>query len=219
MLLRATRLNAIANTNILSSIEEPPYISPAGQPVIDLGVGNGQLINGVQIEGKWYYHWDIDGTGFFNPGDRIAHTVLDGIFKYDINGVLETAGNQVGLVGKTDNTYRYATINGVKVALPTYGSTMSGDNASPINVNKSGTSASLNPTADNPTYDGLLAIWDNYNGTGTGTGMSGAPPGWALNNYWSATPSASGHASVNLNIGYVNDLSDTITGFVALHVL
>jgi hypothetical protein len=35
-----------------------------------------------------------------------------------------------------------------------------------------------------------------------------APSGWNNNNYWSATPSASGHANVNLNNGNLNDRPD-----------
>ena len=45
------------------------------------------------------------------------------------------------------------------------------------------------------------------------------PPGWQANNYWSATPSASGHANVNLNNGNVNDNNDTNNNYVALQVL
>ena len=61
----------------------------------------------------------------------------------------------------------------------------------------------------NPTYDGLLAIWDAYNGSGTATGVAGVPTGWYYGYYWSATPSPSGHALVYLNSGRVNDGSDS----------
>jgi hypothetical protein len=51
----------------------------------------------------------------------------------------------------------------------------------------------------------LLAIWDAKNGTGTGTNING-------------TPSASGHANVGLNDGYVYD--NFVFGiYVALQVL
>ena len=46
-----------------------------------------------------------------------------------------------------------------------------------------------------------------------------APSGWNNNNYWSATPSGSGHASVNLPTGHVFDSNDTINRFVAFEVL
>jgi len=45
------------------------------------------------------------------------------------------------------------------------------------------------------------------------------PPGWNNNNYWSSTPSASGHSNVNLNNGNVNDNNDTNNNNVCLQVL
>jgi hypothetical protein len=183
--------------------------------VIDMGA-DGKLIHGVQVEGKWYYYWDRSGdgtsanTGSLNGGlDRTTHDVLDGIFRYDINGNLDTDSN-------TDNTYRYATLNGVKVALPTYG----GVNATATDTGyKAGTAVSNNTTTDNTTYNDLLAIWDSYNGTTTGTNIAGVPSGWNANHYWSATPSTSGHATVSLNGGIVNDSLDTFSDYVALQVL
>ena len=46
-----------------------------------------------------------------------------------------------------------------------------------------------------------------------------APSGWNNNNYWSATPSASGHASVYLLSGYVGDGNDNTADYVAFEVL
>ena len=46
-----------------------------------------------------------------------------------------------------------------------------------------------------------------------------APSGWNNNNYWSATPAASGHANVNLNNGNVNDNSDSNNNNAAYQVL
>ena len=46
-----------------------------------------------------------------------------------------------------------------------------------------------------------------------------APSGWNNNNYWSATPSASGHAYVRLVNGYVTDTADTLNLYVAVEVL
>jgi hypothetical protein len=190
-------------------------------PTISLGTW-GQLIAPVVVEGKTYYVWDRNGNG--SHGDSFTHDELDAIFRYDINGVLETAGNAVGSVGNTDNTYRYATINGVQVALPVYGSTMSGINASPTGVYKNGTAVD-NGTQNNSTYDGLLAIWDAHNGNGTATDTNGSPPGWAGDwangYYWSATPTgAEAHAAVYLRSGYVATRTDEFfSHFVALEVL
>ena len=194
--------------NVAIGVTDVASESLAGQSVIDLG-SYGKLIAGVQVEGKWYYYWDRSGDGTSAGVDYTTHDVLDGIFKYDINGNLDTDSN-------TDNTYRYATLNGVKVALPTYG----GVNAIATDTGfKAGTAVSNNTTTDNPTYNDLLAIWDSYNGATTGTYMAGAPSGWHANIYWSATPSTSGHANVNLNNGNVNDNNDTNNKYVALQVL
>ena len=45
------------------------------------------------------------------------------------------------------------------------------------------------------------------------------PSGWTVNNYWSASPSSSGHANVNLNNGNVNNNNDTNNKYVAFEVL
>jgi Ca2+-binding RTX toxin-like protein len=64
--------------------------------------------------------------------------------------------------------------------------------------------------------DDCLAIRDAYNGTGTGTDMDGTPGGWYYGNYWSATPSASGHASLYLYLGSV--CLSSYHGYVAVEV-
>ena len=46
-----------------------------------------------------------------------------------------------------------------------------------------------------------------------------APSGWNNNNYWSATPSASGHATVNLVSGNATDNYDHYGNYVAFEVL
>jgi hypothetical protein len=208
VILAANAANSFSNAATLNVTQAA---SQAGLSVIDLG-GSGKLIAPVQVEGKWYYHWDRSGDGTSNLADIVNHDVLDGVFTQDIN-------RNVGGGGNTTETYRYATINGVRVALPTYGAGVDGSGkATPTGVNKAGT-AVFNTTTDNPTYNDLLAIWDAHNGSGTSTGVPGAPAGWQANYYWSATPSASGHASVDLNIGLVYDNSDTGTGYVALQVL
>ena len=45
------------------------------------------------------------------------------------------------------------------------------------------------------------------------------PTGWSGYDYWSATSSPSGYASVRLLNGYVNDGSDPYVGFAAYQVL
>jgi hypothetical protein len=149
---------------------------------IDLG-SLGQLIAPVQVEGKWYYHWDRNGDGTsagdtYNktPGSSYPLSEIYGLFKQDINGV-------AGAI--TNETYRYAVINGVKLALPELGANLSGVNGGGYRA--PGTSISGTQDTNN-TYDGLFAIWDAHNGGQAGTGMSGMPPGWITESYVSATP-------------------------------
>jgi hypothetical protein len=75
-------------------------------------------------------------------------------------------------------------------------------------------------TSSNATHDDLAAIWDAFNGTitGPGTNLVGVPAGWG-DFYWSATPSASGHALIYLANGFVYDYGDYLNGYVALQVL
>jgi hypothetical protein len=183
-----------------------------GDTVIDLG-SYGKLIAPVQVEGNWYYFWDRSGDGTSSLADITTHDVLDGLFNHDINGVTNTTvANADNAYGTTD-TYRYATLNGVNLALPT----ANGGVATGANPN--GTAVSLNTTTNNPTYNDLLAVWDAYNGGGTGTPINGTPAGWNSFLYWSATPSNSGHIDVNLITGHVSAFADVFADCVALQVL
>jgi len=119
----------------------------------------------------------------------------------------------VGGDGNTTDTYRYATLNGVRLALPTAGGAVTD---SPYFAN----ATSVVAAAVNFSYDDLLAVWDAYNGFSTSTFVNGAPPGWQASNYWSATPSAAGHAFVYMDLGAVSGIfPDASTGYVALQVL
>lgn len=192
--------------------------SPAGQAEIDLGANYGKLILPVNVEGKWYYYWDrsgdgtivnAQGTGYNNTTDLTSHDVLDQVFTQNIDGA---SGS-----GNTNNIYRYATLNGVHVALTTLGDVVT------TTGYRSGTAVGASPawagsTATNPVYDDLLAIWDAYNGTGTGQQSNGTPPGWS-SAYWSATPSASGHAHIQISNGYIDDFGDSALSHAVLQVL
>ena len=201
-------------------------VGEAGESVIDLGA-YGKLIAPVQVEGAWYYYWDRSGDG--SPEnlsvngnyDLTNHNVLDGIFNQDIAGATAITGG-----GNTTETYRYATLNGVHLALPTANGENGGDYPQGIGAHQNGTiytdaGATTNSTVSR--FDELLAIWDAYNGTGTeaytGASISGVPAGWAAQSYWSATPSFSGHAKVGLTTGHVNDSMDNQNYYVALQVL
>ena len=183
-----------------------------GQPVIDLGA-YGKLIAPAQVDGgKWFYYWDLsgDGTsthataGTLNGGvDYTSHDFLDGIFNTNINGVINNSvANADGLYGTTD-VYRYATINGVHLALPTAGGVTSPPfGANGIDHYQPGTAVGSvdGRNAVNATYDDLLAVWDAYNGTATTRFLGGLPQGWKVYaGYWSATPGDSVSTSISLD--------------------
>jgi hypothetical protein len=178
--------------------------------VIDLGATNGFLIAPVHVNGNWYYYWDRSGdgtiadTGSLNSGaDYVTHDVLDGIFNHDINGTVNTTVANVDGNYGTTNIYRYGTINGVNLALPTSGTGLANE-TSGYDLN------------DNGTYTDLAAVWDAHN---TGYQTSGTPTGWPGSGYWSATPSTYGHAYVALYNGYVElDGHDGYTSYVAVQV-
>lgn len=185
---------------------------------INLGAGNGQLINGVQVDGgNWYYHWDANGNGIADAGDTKTHNQLDAIFNFDVNGVANPAGPSAD----TTETYRYATLNGVHVALPTLGKAVPG-----AGVNSGTAVGTASPdlwqgsNATNLTYNDLLAVWDAHNGTATTTLINGIPSGWPnTGGFWSASLSGSGaHYSLSLDGQSINNL-DTVTQYVALQVL
>ena len=167
------------------TMNDVPY--SLGQSSIDLG-SYGKLIAPVQADGgNWYYFWDRSGDGTSSDGnhlaDRTTHDVLDAIFNTDIFGNLGS--------GNTTDTYRYANLNGVQVALVTSG--VPAGTAQGFML----ASTSISGATVNPTYDGLAAIWDGY----------GTPPGWALgtqNNdgahYWSASAASTNILSVILVI-------------------
>ena len=145
------------------------YESPAGQSVIDLG-SYGNLIAPVQVEGAWYYYWDRSGngtstnTGLLNGGvDYTDRDGLDAIFREDING---SYGPNLNGAQQSTNTYRYATLSGVRCALPT----MSDDQG--LTSGYQAATAYSDPGPSNGTttrYGGLIAIWDAFNGATVGT--------------------------------------------------
>lgn len=194
----------------------------AGDAIIDLG-SYGNLIHPVQVEGKWYYIWDRNGDGAANSSrslnggfDYMTHNVLDDLFNYDINGVRNTTvmNNADGGFGTTDN-FRYATINGVKLALPTAGGVIGPNGSSHYYPGTAvGDGAGINPT-----YDDLLAIWDAYNGTATTIFSNGTPAGWQAGVWSASVGNQLGHALVELNTGSVNGIADALDGYVVLQVL
>lgn len=194
----ADNLSSVAsNTVVVTNTNDANRIDLTDASVIG---DEGNLIAPVYVDGNWYFHWDRSGdgtstdTGSLNGGrDYINQIVLDGIF-----------GSSAALPPN-----RYATFNGVQLALPTHGDVTLTTGFRP------GTAIDNSPNGEaNPTYDDLLAIWDGYNGTGTGTNINGTPPGWQTYDYWSAD-----RRNVVLALGYVYVSVDTPYNYVALQVL
>lgn len=203
-----------------------PSVSLAGQSVIDLGT-YGKLIAPVQVDGKWFYVWDMNGDGTHDLNqdasgqysydgsvanasgsgyqyDVATHNVFDPLFNHDSNGVTNTTVANIDGHFGTTNDYRFATLNGVNVALPTTGTGLANEGSAGYYLN------------DNQTYTDLAEIWDSSN---TGYQTNGTPAGWRADYYWSATPSDNGHATVGTSIGYIfNDFDGSFT-YVALQVL
>ena len=194
-------------------------VTPVGSnaaAVINLG-SYGKLIAPVEVDGgKWYYHWDRNGDGastgdIFSDTGTYTYNQLYALFKEDINGVIGV---------RTNNTYRYATINDLRVALPTTG----GMDVSPYGPNGLAhlqpDHASITGNMLNTDYNDLLAIWDAYNTrvNAIGYAMDGTPPGWYADTYISATPSTEVDFS-RLRIYDAYTFDGNWSGAVALQVI
>ncbi len=213
--ITATATDAAGN----SITSAPTAFTIAPPAVIDLGDGNGQLIDPIFVDGNYYYYWDKDedgkGMDDLNPdmGDWFTHNELDAIFKYDSSGNLRDSN-----LNDTNDTYRYADINGYHLALPTYGGDISNDHA------QLGTAIDNVPAGEiNPTYDDLVAIWDAYNGGSvTTTAVPGEPHGWATGEYWSATPytyDSTMHYRMDISNGTGGANPDSDTNWTAVQVI
>ena len=121
---------------------------------------------------------------------------------------LETLAG-IGNIGESNRTF---TLNGVQLRLPTdglAGSTLTSGGYNPGTSWSNATPGWNTDPSSNSTYDDLYAIWDAFNGTGSGTNMAGVPSDWSNLDYWSATPTASDHAVFYVSGGYVTNGSDT----------
>jgi ribonuclease PH len=192
-------------------VNNPDNKAVAGDAVIDLGA-NGKLIAPVQVEGNWYYFWDRSGNGVADSADLAMHSDVDPIFNKDINGNVHT--------GATNDTYRYATLNGVKVALPRFGATYTGD--LPLNPQYeqfNGTAATIGGTSI--PYDDMMAIWDINNGTSTAKYQTGLPSGWSGASWWMTASMSSfgGNYVVTSNMESAAPTGDYQISAIALQVL
>ncbi|MBN2842538.1 MAG: hypothetical protein JXM68_05575, partial [Sedimentisphaerales bacterium] len=139
--------------------------------------------------------------------DWFDHDELDAIFMYDVNGDLRPDN-----LTDTNDTYRYAELEGYQVALPTYGGDKSNDGIQvPTAIDN------VPPGEINPTYDDLAAIWDAFEGNPT---ENGTPPEWANGIYWSATQyDATKHYSMDLTNGLGATNAETNQSWVAVQVI
>ncbi len=211
----ATATDAAGNT----TTSAPTTFTITPPAVIDLG-DDGQLINPVFVDGNYYYYWDRDkdGEGIVNGNpdqdDWFTHNELDAIFMYDVNGDLRP-----GNLTDTNDTYRYAEIEGHHLALPTYGGDKTNDG---LQVPTAIDNVPLGEI--NPTYDDLVAIWDAFEGhpdLANGiTAENGTPPEWANGIYWSATPyETTQHYAMDLTNGHGGTNAETNQSWVAVQVI
>lgn len=229
---QAARINVIKPGETEGTIID---LRPGTVPVDDLFGGTAQLILPVFVKGKWFYYLDLNGDGQGDTTvfqDNRSMNQLKPLFNQDIEGNVNPIGNQI------DDTYRYAEINGVQLAIPTFGglATTASGYPNPLAVRY----PALGDALSTP-YDDVLAIWDAFNRKSDNTanpntytnGFSardndwdGMPAdwgyiptdGWAV--YWTATPSSStGHARVILTLGNVHNNSDSFNGLVVVEVL
>jgi hypothetical protein len=213
--ITATATDAAGNTT--ESVSTTFTIAPP--EVIDLG-DHGQLINPVFVDGNYYYYWDKDkdGEGIINGNpdfdDTFTHDELDAIFMYDVNGTMRPEN-----LTDTNDTYRYAELEGYQVALPTYGGNKLNDGtqvATDID--------NVPPGEINPTYDDLVAIWDAFEGhpdllNGI-TAENGTPPGWANGIYWSATPyETTQHYAMDFTTAHGGTNAETNQSWTAVQVI
>ena len=185
------------------------------------GVNLGSLTSFIQVEGKMYGVVDgnSNGTATWETNDIFTHDQIDSIFNKSINGVVNTTDpNLDGAYGTTD-VYRYATVGGVRLALPT----ANGGQAT-TEYSNAGTAYTIaNGTGSNnlSRYEDLLAIWDAYNGTSTATSAAASyPASWPAGAYyaWASTTSAVGHVRVDLTSGYAANM-ESGNALVVLQVL
>jgi hypothetical protein len=126
---------------------------------MDLGEGNGLLIRGAQAEGNWYFGWDANADGIWNGSTMDDYSIFS-----------------------TGTQFHGQTISGVTLKAPVLGVEPPTAGANP------GTNISDGLT-DNPTYDGLLAIWDAHNGSTTASN-EGLPAQWMRDQFWSRSEDA-----------------------------
>jgi len=231
----AAAINLQSSTTGVTATARPTVAAsaaPIGQVAATISLGNkGNLIDPVTVDGgQTYYFWDKNGDGTSNFTDYTYGYSTDYVTSTsDVSNNWTDVNGNPGVLSASN---RYTSINGVSVALPVsgFGGAYSGF--------ISGTSVgSLTPSNGsnqvNPTYDGLAAIWDAYNGAISAgsdrtnirwngdsfwidsTNVDGRPPNWYptyRNTYLSADyyqgTSGTMRTTFDMSIGHISYLQD-----------
>ncbi len=184
-----------ANTSYTHTITNDDGVIDLGAGVIDLG-SYGKLILPVQADGdRWFYYWDVNGDGQATEADKTTHIYLDSLFKQSADGTFNPGSF-------TTNTYRYASLNGELVALPTMGQAS-------FSVSNRANQTSVSGAALNSTYDDYLAIYDGYS----------LPTGWVGPHFWTSSPYGTSPTTLTLSDGYKGAGSGALEFNVALEYL
>jgi hypothetical protein len=192
-------------------------------PGIDLqGTLNGidysdwYLVKAAQADGSTWYALSTNGNLTHDSTDTLTHDVLD---------TMLSNGNGNGNGTDTDLANRSVTLSTagggtVTLALASVGMTNPAAGVQPGTALGSTLDRTIGTAASNLDYDGLLAIWDAYNGTNTAAETVGMPSGWQDGYYWAADLQSTGnHFKVGLGSGYVTYGTDTANHYVAFQLL
>ncbi|MES9885762.1 MAG: Ig-like domain-containing protein, partial [Candidatus Sedimenticola sp. 6PFRAG1] len=152
---------------------------------------NGLLIHGYQADAKWYFAWDKNGDGVHSSG-------------YD-----KGTWTQANALDGSQDANAQATLN-----FP------SGGEDPRVFGLRPGTAVDDGPTV-NTTYDGLLALWDAHNGSGTGTGGTASFNGWFDGTYHGDTQGtgAGYYVAINIGTGQVYNAAVGVPTYIAYEVL
>ena len=111
---------ADASGNLSAVSDYTTLVSNTTTTAFDLGSSN--LIAPLEVDGKWYAFWDLNNSGTATAADKTAdhNADLDNVFKFASDFTTIKPGWITGTAAAdTTDTYRFATLDGMKLALPT----------------------------------------------------------------------------------------------------
>ena len=230
----AAAINLQTGTTGVTATARPTLAAsaaPIGQVAATISLGaKGNLIAPVTVNGgQTYYFWDKNDNGSVSDDAVMSYGQLS-------NNWTDVSGSS----GELSATHRYTSINGVSVAIPLSG--FGGGYSGFIHGTSVGSLTPSNGSNQvNPTYDGLAAIWDAYNGAISAgqaqmstqyhgdwyridsSNVNGTPPGWMEGTYLSADQyfgvSGTSRTTLNMSIGQILYTNGYDATFIALQVL